>query len=196
MYLVFPIRQLIEMTWTWLFWQYPLLSGIMNQDEITSSILPKHIQSICTLPIYPWLLPITFLQDEMEIKIDIENDNDIANKETEMEMVTLEKFKEQLVTHEMQEGGTKTTVLDIDTFKTLEIPDTDGGRQANFASLDAGATILDTSSGTKSAGNLLVRDKDRYMLIPREQDKKWIVLSLSEDVRSRFKYYYFRMFIL
>ncbi|KAF1336797.1 hypothetical protein FI667_g6, partial [Globisporangium splendens] len=67
----------------------------------------------------------------------------------------------------------------------FEIEDKDsGGRRQNYASLDAGATILDSSPETKSPTNLLVPDKDRYMLIPCEKTRKWVVVSLSEDVHA------------
>uniref|UniRef100_K3WP69 SUN domain-containing protein n=1 Tax=Globisporangium ultimum (strain ATCC 200006 / CBS 805.95 / DAOM BR144) TaxID=431595 RepID=K3WP69_GLOUD len=67
----------------------------------------------------------------------------------------------------------------------FEIEDKDsGGRRQNYALLDAGATILDSSPETKSPTNLLVPDKDRYMLIPCEKTRKWVVVSLSEDVHA------------
>lgn len=65
----------------------------------------------------------------------------------------------------------------------FEVVDGDsGGRRQNYASLDAGATILDSSSETKSPTNLLVPDKDRYMMVPCQKSQKWVVVSLSEDV--------------
>lgn len=68
----------------------------------------------------------------------------------------------------------------------FEVEDRDSlrGRRQNYASLDAGATILDSAPETKSPTNLLVPDKDRYMLIPCEKARKWVVVSLSEDVHA------------
>lgn len=79
-----------------------------------------------------------------------------------------------------------------DDFESIDIPSSlfeiedkdSGGRRQNYASLDAGATILDSSPDTKSPTNLLVPDKDRYMLIPCEKTRKWVVVSLSEDVHA------------
>ncbi|GLD97419.1 hypothetical protein PINS_up006103 [Pythium insidiosum] len=36
----------------------------------------------------------------------------------------------------------------------------------------------------KGATNLLVPDKDRYMLLPCERPRKWVVVSLSEDIHA------------
>lgn len=67
----------------------------------------------------------------------------------------------------------------------LEVEDREsGGKRQNYASLDAGATILDVARDTKSATNLLVPDKDRYMLMPCQNPSKWVVVSLSEDVHA------------
>lgn len=67
----------------------------------------------------------------------------------------------------------------------FEVVDGDsGGRRQNYASLDAGATILDSSAETKSPTSLLVPDKDRYMMTPCQNPQKWVVVSLSEDVQA------------
>ncbi|OQR93004.1 hypothetical protein ACHHYP_03034 [Achlya hypogyna] len=67
---------------------------------------------------------------------------------------------------------------------SMEVTDSDGGQRQNYASKDSGATVLDHAPGTKGSVNLLVPDKDRYMLIPCSTDKKWIVISLSEDIHA------------
>ncbi|EQC39577.1 hypothetical protein SDRG_03011 [Saprolegnia diclina VS20] len=67
---------------------------------------------------------------------------------------------------------------------SMEVQDSDGGQRQNYASKDSGATVLDHAPGTKGSVNLLVPDKDRYMLIPCSADKKWIVISLSEDIHA------------
>ncbi|KDO31955.1 hypothetical protein SPRG_03170 [Saprolegnia parasitica CBS 223.65] len=55
---------------------------------------------------------------------------------------------------------------------SIEVQDSDGGQRQNYASKARGSV------------NLLVPDKDRYMLIPCSADKKWIVISLSEDIHA------------
>ncbi|KAG7400961.1 hypothetical protein PHYBOEH_003872 [Phytophthora boehmeriae] len=69
-------------------------------------------------------------------------------------------------------------------FEVVEADSVDAGKRQNYASLDAGATILDASADTKSPTNLLVPDKDRYMLTPCSNPRKWVVISLSEDVHA------------
>ena len=53
--------------------------------------------------------------------------------------------------------------------------------RVNFASIGAGATVLETSSGAKGYMNLLNEDKDKYG-ISECSEKMWVVMSLSEDV--------------
>ncbi|RHY21211.1 hypothetical protein DYB25_006129 [Aphanomyces astaci] len=78
--------------------------------------------------------------------------------------------------------------LDVDLLdrghSSKEVQDSDGGQRQNYASKDSGATVLDHAPGTKGSVNLLVPDKDRYMLIPCATEKKWIVISLSEDIHA------------
>ncbi|TMW64064.1 hypothetical protein Poli38472_014181 [Pythium oligandrum] len=72
----------------------------------------------------------------------------------------------------------------VGTSYEIEDSDKNAGKRQNYASLDAGATILDSSPELKSTTSLLVPDKDRYMLMPCEKPRKWVVVSLSEDVHA------------
>ncbi|GMF11542.1 unnamed protein product [Phytophthora lilii] len=76
-------------------------------------------------------------------------------------------------------------LLDVPSglFEVVDADSVDNRKRQNYASLDAGATILDAAPDTKSPTNLLVPDKDRYMLTPCSNPRKWVVISLSEDVR-------------
>lgn len=51
----------------------------------------------------------------------------------------------------------------------------------NYASFDAGAKLLNSSEYMKSAGNILVKDVDKYLMAPCES-RKWLVVQLSEDI--------------
>lgn len=75
-------------------------------------------------------------------------------------------------------------LLDVPSglFEVVDADSVDNRKRQNYASLDAGATILDAAPDTKSPTNLLVPDKDRYMLTPCSNPRKWVVISLSEDV--------------
>ncbi|KAG2527569.1 hypothetical protein JM16_003334 [Phytophthora kernoviae] len=78
-------------------------------------------------------------------------------------------------------------LLDLSAGGLFEVVDgdsVDAGKRQNYASLDAGAIILDAAADTKSPTNLLVPDKDRYMLTPCANPRKWVVISLSEDVHA------------
>ncbi|KAF0694812.1 Aste57867_14336 [Aphanomyces stellatus] len=74
--------------------------------------------------------------------------------------------------------------VELDRVHSKEVQDSDGGQRMNYASKDSGATVLDHAPGTKGSVNLLVPDKDRYMLIPCANDKKWVVIGLSEDIHA------------
>ena len=72
-------------------------------------------------------------------------------------------------------------------FEVVDADSVDTHKRQNYASLDAGATIIDAAPDTKSPTNLLVPDKDRYMLTPCSNSRKWVVISLSEDVSKQQK---------
>eukprot|EP00644_Phytophthora_capsici_P017515 jgi/Phyca11/529321/estExt2_fgenesh1_pm.C_PHYCAscaffold_420001 len=77
-------------------------------------------------------------------------------------------------------------LLDVPSglFEVVDADSVNTRKRQNYASLDAGATILDAAADTKSPTNLLVPDKDRYMLTPCSNPRKWVVISLSEDVHA------------
>lgn len=54
----------------------------------------------------------------------------------------------------------------------------------NYASRDSGAVMLESSSGSKGMGHLLVDDPDKYAISPCEE-KQWAVFGLSEDIMVR-----------
>jgi hypothetical protein len=56
-------------------------------------------------------------------------------------------------------------------------------RQVNFASVSAGAVVLESSPKANGYHHLLNDDKDKYGISPCAE-KKWLVIGLSEDVLS------------
>ena len=65
-----------------------------------------------------------------------------------------------------------------------KIDEDDGPRQikqVDYASKAAGAIILENSPSLEGASNLLTSDKDKYSIAPCA-DKKYVVISLSEDI--------------
>lgn len=54
----------------------------------------------------------------------------------------------------------------------------------NYASMDAGALILETSASSSGFQNLLLDDKDKYGITPCAE-KKMVVIGLSEDILAR-----------
>jgi hypothetical protein len=58
-------------------------------------------------------------------------------------------------------------------------------RQVNFASVSAGAVVLESSPKANGYHHLLNDDKDKYGISPCSE-KKWLVIGLSEDVNCSF----------
>jgi hypothetical protein len=52
----------------------------------------------------------------------------------------------------------------------------------SYASFDAGATVLKTSSGAKNAKAILVENKDSYMLLECRAKNKFVIVELSDDI--------------
>jgi hypothetical protein len=60
----------------------------------------------------------------------------------------------------------------------------DKKRFVNFASISAGAVVLESSEKSSGFNNLLNDDKDKYGISPCSE-KKWVVVGLSEDIMVR-----------
>ena len=60
----------------------------------------------------------------------------------------------------------------------------EGKKLINFASLAAGAVVLEKPKSSKGYSNLLNDDRDKYGISPCK-DKKWLVIGLSEDILVR-----------
>ncbi|KAK3179657.1 transcription factor TFIIIC subunit tfc4 [Lecanicillium sp. MT-2017a] len=52
----------------------------------------------------------------------------------------------------------------------------------SFASFDAGATILKTSTGAKNSKAILVENKDSYMLLECATKNKYVIVELTDDI--------------
>lgn len=56
-------------------------------------------------------------------------------------------------------------------------------KSLNYASIESGGKILHASPAMTGSKNLLLDNKDKYMLVPCEVDEKWIEISLNEDIQ-------------
>lgn len=65
-------------------------------------------------------------------------------------------------------------------------PSKDAGKTCkerfSYASFDAGATVLKTSTGAKNAKAILVENKDSYMLLECSSGSKYVIVELSDDI--------------
>jgi len=105
----------------------------------------------------------------------------IVETDSEESMKQREREKNVLLAEEMEEKELE------ESLRTAE----DGSQSIsdmveerfNYASLDAGAIILASNKGMKHSSSLLVEDRDKYALSPCEEEKKWVVLGLSEEIK-------------
>lgn len=56
-----------------------------------------------------------------------------------------------------------------------------GGAEYNYASSSKGAKVLDHNKEAKGAGNVLFRDRDKYLRNPCSVNGKFVVIELSEE---------------
>ena len=52
----------------------------------------------------------------------------------------------------------------------------------DYASKSAGALIIEKTSEFKGTSNLMINDRDKYAIVPCSEERKYVVLSLSEDI--------------
>ncbi|PVH71439.1 hypothetical protein DL98DRAFT_577378 [Cadophora sp. DSE1049] len=76
---------------------------------------------------------------------------------------------------EVEGGGRKEQYRSKDAGKTCK-------ERANYASFDAGATILKTHHGAKNNKAVLIENKDSYMLSECTVENKFVIIELSEDI--------------
>ncbi|KAI6247857.1 hypothetical protein HI914_04425 [Erysiphe necator] len=91
--------------------------------------------------------------------------------------------KEETVTR--QEDGKTDKTLHVEKIKE-SYRSKDAGKTCkerfSYASFDAGATVLKTHLGAKNAKNILIENKDSYMLSECSVKNKFIIIELSEDI--------------
>jgi hypothetical protein len=92
----------------------------------------------------------------------------------------------QEVSEEIETATATATNTEIETPPEEELLDEDDDNNITYTSVDyasksAGALIIEKSSSFKGTSNLLNGDKDKYAIAPCE-DKKFVVVSLSEDI--------------
>ncbi|CAM9003547.1 unnamed protein product [Rhodiola kirilowii] len=56
-----------------------------------------------------------------------------------------------------------------------------GGKEYNYASASNGAKVLAYNKESKGAGNILIKDEDKYLRNPCSADDKFVVIELSEE---------------
>lgn len=151
--------------------------------------------SLCMRNVNAILTPDT--EPERVAQSDAEGHLDASKVRDDTQIDRIHDDSEPSGANDISKGGFKAIEMDED--EVLEASDTKsaqdnigseiydqdtGSKRQNYASLDAGATILDAASEVKNPTNLLVPDKDRYMLFPCEKSARWVLISLSEDVHA------------
>ena len=55
----------------------------------------------------------------------------------------------------------------------------------DYASKSAGALVIEKSSGWKGTSSLLMSDNDRYALVPTNENPKYVIIALSEEINVK-----------
>lgn len=76
--------------------------------------------------------------------------------------------------------------LEIDVSMFSPAMDLDAGRvykeRFNYASSDCAATVIKTNTKTKGASNILIENKDTYLLNECSEENKFVVIELCQDI--------------
>jgi len=118
-----------------------------------------------------------------------ENESQSADTKSSDESQTNATDNDETDSNTTKEGDDSSTESDDNstaatTEDQIENDEDDGPRQikqVDYASKAAGAIILENSPSLEGASNLLTSDKDKYSIAPCA-DKKYVVISLSEDI--------------
>ena len=111
----------------------------------------------------------------------IEDDAETGVEDEEEEESTDDKEKS-----EVEEGKEKDDQEDIEKIEELKDDDEDEDLaqkiSVDYASKSAGALIIEKTREFKGTSNLITGDRDKYAIVPCNEEKKSFVLSLSEDI--------------
>ena len=114
------------------------------------------------------------IEDEkLEIDGGKANDSVVGNKDETSDQLVEEDGKTE---SEVEE--TNATIVDDDD----EDEDLTDRVSVDYASKTAGALIIEKSSDFKGTSNLMIGDRDKYAIVPCSEERKYVVLSLSEDI--------------
>jgi len=78
--------------------------------------------------------------------------------------------------NESEKEEINTTIVDDDDEDLTDRVSVD------YASKSAGALIIEKTSEMKGTSNLMIGDSDKYAIVPCSEERKYVVLSLSEDI--------------
>ena len=108
------------------------------------------------------------------------SDHTAESIETDSESATTD-FQEESSSSQGHDNSTDSSTAAASEGEQQEEEQPKQIKLVDYASKMAGAQILEQSPSLKGASNLLTGDKDKYSISPCE-DKKYIVIGLSEDI--------------
>eukprot|EP00529_Nitzschia_sp_RCC80_P007613 CAMPEP_0113524652 /NCGR_PEP_ID=MMETSP0014_2-20120614/46328_1 /TAXON_ID=2857 /ORGANISM="Nitzschia sp." /LENGTH=1379 /DNA_ID=CAMNT_0000422773 /DNA_START=158 /DNA_END=4297 /DNA_ORIENTATION=- /assembly_acc=CAM_ASM_000159 len=123
---------------------------------------------------------------------DNESDEPPESPESKEDIIPEDATKEDIVKDEEESNENVTADIGDDEENSADDSNAEVGDEddepissqfsVDYASKSAGALIIDKSHDFKGTSNLLNGDKDKYAITPCEEKKKFVVLSLSEDI--------------
>lgn len=97
--------------------------------------------------------------------------------------ISPEDYKERVLRD--RAGDTVQTVIETETDTDMEASESKNTyeQRVNYAAESAGARIIKANPEAKNVDYLINDKSDKYMMSPCDA-KKWVIISLSEDVRA------------
>lgn len=120
---------------------------------------------------------LTAKEEELGIRED-----EVHNATVDTETVSLTVNDTASTKDEVEESEESEREVQTEELTEDEDDDLNARVSVDYASKSAGAQIIEKSSSFKGTSNLLNDDRDKYAIAPC-QDKKFVVVSLSEDIR-------------
>ena len=147
----------------------------ISDDETDGDITIEHIEAVDD----------TSIENDHDAQVDDSGEEDhVDNSNTKEEQDDIDPSDDdkENTSIEEQEEKIKEEEQIIKPDDDEEDDDLTDRVSVDYASKSAGALIIEKSSEFKGTSNLITGDRDKYAIVPCSEEKKQIIMSLSEDI--------------
>ena len=168
------------------------LASIISDDESSSDLTDDNTELKQDIPAHETNERVNDANSKNEIQEGIETDQDDVERKKDVEMANdnLKNINEsetesndgELSENDDQENNVNSSESESSE-KGLDEEPTPKTVFVDYANKSTGALILDKAKNFQGTSNLLLDDKDRYAMIPCNDEKtKYVIIGLSEDI--------------